>query len=267
MFLKDVEEVLYGMLRKNLMINHPRLSYAMWVKRVQGRKLENALFKRRDAKGHWDIVAWAREADLHVDSSHHQLVVHMHNGVVYDEKDTHAYFLDRLWPVPLPEIFGTDRPKRPRDQSWQEMRQNRQSLVERAEEAQAKTALGVALKAQTDPPQDLPRHLSNLQEMRESIHLEILSIDTEMQMRPALAFGCICFALVGCPVGIWFSRSDYLSSFITCFLPIVFVYYPLLLCGTNMAKEGKFTPFVTVWAANGVMMVITILLTRRLMRN
>ena len=92
-------------------------------------------------------------------------------------------------------------------------------------------------------------------------------MDAELQMRPALSFGCLCFVLVGCPVGIWFSRSDYLSAFITCFLPIVFVYYPLMLCGTNLAKEGKFDPVVTVWAADGVMALVGLLLFRRLLRN
>ena len=73
----------------------------------------------------------------------------------------------------------------------------------------------------------------------------IQQIDAEVQMRPALSFGCLCFVLIGCPVGIWFSRSDYLSAFITCFLPIVFIYYPLMLCGTNYAKQGKLIPTLT----------------------
>ena len=70
-------------------------------------------------------------------------------------------------------------------------------------------------------------------------------------MRPALALGCLCFVLVGCPVGIWFSRSDYLSSFITCFLPIIVVYYPLMLCGINLAKSGKMLTALAIWPANG----------------
>jgi lipopolysaccharide export system permease protein len=75
------------------------------------------------------------------------------------------------------------------------------------------------------------------------------------------------FILVGCPVGIWFSRSDYLSSFITCFLPIVFLYYPLILCGTGMAKEGRFAPLPLVWGADAVVGLIGLLLFWRLLRN
>jgi lipopolysaccharide export system permease protein len=90
---------------------------------------------------------------------------------------------------------------------------------------------------------------------------------TELHMRPALALGCLCFVLVGCPVGIWFSRNDYLSAFITCFLPIVVLYYPLMLCGINLAKLGRFNPWVSLWCANVLMAIIAMLLFRKLLRN
>ena len=86
-------------------------------------------------------------------------------------------------------------------------------------------------------------------------------------MRPALSLGCLCFVLVGCPVGIWFSRSDFLSAFITCFLPIVILYYPLMLCGTGMAKEGKFDIVSLVWAADGLMVILGVVLIFKLTRN
>ena len=86
-------------------------------------------------------------------------------------------------------------------------------------------------------------------------------------MRPAIALGCLCFVMVGCPVGIWFSRSDYLSAFITCFLPIVMLYYPLLLCSINLSKNGRIEPFVALHAANALMAVLALGLFRRLLRN
>src|SRR5205807_5626711 len=71
MFLNDVEEVLYGQLRKHGEISHSRLPYAIYVQGVQGRKLKGCLFKRRNLESlHWDIVASAREADLHRSEEH-----------------------------------------------------------------------------------------------------------------------------------------------------------------------------------------------------
>jgi lipopolysaccharide export system permease protein len=117
------------------------------------------------------------------------------------------------------------------------------------------------------PPEQLPLHAYQVEEHAKFQRGEIRAMDGELQMRPALAFGCLCFVLVGCPVGIWFSRSDYLSAFITCFLPIVFLYYPLMLCGTNLAKDGKLSPVVAIWFADVLLLTISLVLFKRLMKN
>ena len=100
-------------------------------------------------------------------------------------------------------------------------------------------ALPTAKSLVTTVPLDLPAFVKNLGTLRKQKRQEIAGLNTELQLRPALAVGCLCFVLIGCPVGIWLSRSDFLSAFITCFLPIVFLYYPVLLCGTNFAKGGR----------------------------
>ena len=50
MFLNDVKEVLYSMLKKDKGINNPKLDFIMFVHDVQGRKLIDATFQHR-AKG------------------------------------------------------------------------------------------------------------------------------------------------------------------------------------------------------------------------
>ena len=86
-------------------------------------------------------------------------------------------------------------------------------------------------------------------------------------MRPALAFGCLCFALVGCPIGIWFSKSDYLSAFITCFLPIVIVYYPLMFCLFDLSRNGRIPAWMGIYNADALMLLAGSLLFRRLART
>ncbi len=36
----------------------------------------------------------------------------------------------------------------------------------------------------------------------------------------------------------------------TCFLPIIGFYYPLMLFGINMSKEGLLGPIVSLWIGN-----------------
>ncbi len=65
-----------------------------------------------------------------------------------------------------------------------------------------------------------------------------------------MAFGSLLFVLVGAPIGIRFARRDFLSAFMTCFLPIIAIYYPLMLGGVNMSKEGQLAPIVSLWIGN-----------------
>jgi lipopolysaccharide export system permease protein len=266
MFMNDVEESLYSILRRDHAINAQRLNYAMWVRQVQGRKLLNALFKRRAADGHYDVIALAREAELRVDVQGKQILVQMRNCNIIIQGGTSSFFESYICPVDLPGTFGTDKQRRPRDLTWQEILRRRRELVEEEDGIVTEMALATARMGINQPP-DLTKHLSNLKEKRKFKQLEIDALDAELYMRPALSFGCLCFILVACPVGIWFSRSDYLSSFITCFLPIVFIYYPLMLCGTNLAKEGKLHPALAVWAADILMAMAGVILFRRLLRN
>jgi lipopolysaccharide export system permease protein len=53
-------------------------------------------------------------------------------------------------------------------------------------------------------------------------------------------------------VGILFARRDFLSAFISCFMPIIVVYYPMILFGVNLGKEGIISPYFA-WAGNLVL--------------
>jgi lipopolysaccharide export system permease protein len=269
MFLKDVEEFLYQMLRTEHCINHSRLNYAIWVQDVQGRKLISPIFKRRDASGRYDLIAHAREAELRVDTVGKKVLVHMRIGEVYHEgNESRAYFEDRIFPLELGanQPF-TERQRRPRELTWQELLERRGQVIAELEGLAAEAALKSTQLLWQCKHGSLPQHLKNIEIKAQAIEREVFALDTELEMRPAIAFGCLCFVLVGCPVGIWFSRSDYLSAFITCFLPIVFLYYPLLLCGTNMAKEGRLHPAITTWAADATMALIALILFRHLSKH
>src|SRR5262245_13821986 len=78
MFLNDVEDFLYAVLRQEGFIKHPKLNYEMYVKRVQGRKLIDCEFRRRDPNtGEHDVVARAREAELRVHMMSKKVLVQM----------------------------------------------------------------------------------------------------------------------------------------------------------------------------------------------
>jgi lipopolysaccharide export system permease protein len=275
MFLNDIEELLYSMLKRDRCINQPRLNYVMFVRGVQGRKLQDAVFKRRVVRGkvapnfpgQYDVILRAKEAELRVDLPRRQILVHMrHCYVLNNEGTENGYFENKVWPVALPADFGVDRKVRPSDLTWDELLEREETLIRDEERLEAQICSLISGQMFW-APEDLPKHLHNLRAIKEHKQQERYGVDAELQMRPALALGCLCFVLIGCPVGIWFSRSDYLSAFITCFLPIVFIYYPILLCATNFAKSGRIDPAVALWSANAVVALVAVGLFRQLLRH
>src|SRR5262249_33700636 len=121
MFLSDVEEMLYAMLRRNNQITAPHLNYSMFVMGVQGRRLLNPVFKGRNAQHETDVVAKAREAELKVDMRNKLIKVHMKIGEIWSKNETTSQFDDHIFDVDMPEDFIKQGLRRPRDMTWREL--------------------------------------------------------------------------------------------------------------------------------------------------
>jgi lipopolysaccharide export system permease protein len=271
--VNDVEDFLYSMLRRDREIGARadlKLAYEMYVKQVQGRRLKGAIFMRKNPKGKsgYDVIASAREAEMTVDLKNSEIVVHMWNGnFLSDNSSDRGRFGDKEWIVPLPDLQHSGSLSW-RDMTWSELLEARKDAEKEVEKLTIQAGLRMAGDNLVNPPVNLSQAVElHKFELKHGALARLNGLSTEMQMRPALSFGCLFFVLVGCPVGIWFSRSDYLSAFITCFLPIVFIYYPLQLCSTNLAKDGKLDAAIALWLANGAMGVMAFFLFGRLVKN
>jgi lipopolysaccharide export system permease protein len=269
-FLRDVDEFLYNTLKREGCIRNAKMPYTIYCQRVQSKTLLDALFMRRDLKDqHYDVIAWAHEAVLRTDLPHNQLVVTMrHCYISSDNGEDGGYFKERDWEMPLPPDF-MDRAKKSsaRAMTWWEILDEMGKLDDKIQLHVEDIATHEAVLNIGGGEEDFEKHVKDLRNQVRHIESQLLFLVTELHMRPALALGCLCFVLVGCPVGIWFSRSDYLSAFITCFLPIVLVYYPLMLCGINLARLGRVNPWLGLWSADVLMGAIALGLFRRLLRN
>jgi lipopolysaccharide export system permease protein len=269
--LSDVEEYLYGLLKRQGCLRHQKLDYAMWVRQVQGRRLVDVIFKQRDgAKGGYRMVARAREAELHFEPDKNQLRINMSYVSTYgDSNSISGNAIDPSYPMPLPEGFlGADYTRRPTDMSWPELMARSQTIEDDVRDAEEK-----ALNPPPHPNQanmtkyEIDRWNTSWKNIPAVRIRERNLVHVEIHLRPSLALGCLIFAMVGAPVGIWFSRADYLSSFVSCFLPTVVTYYPLLLSGLNMAKEGRVPAELGLWAANIVVGIGALILYQRIVRR
>ncbi len=132
-----------------------------------------------------------------------------------------------IWPMELPpDLTEVSKKSSARAMTWLEILDEIDKLP-RTTNAKCEDIAAHQAEHEHQPGAGRIRGARQESHQRKShIETKLRYLVTELHMRPALALGCLCFVLVGCPVGIWFSRSDYLSAFITCFLPIVVIYYP-----------------------------------------
>jgi lipopolysaccharide export system permease protein len=264
--LRDIEELIYTILRKDLCFNKPEVNYSIYVKEVQGRRLITATFKKRDNQGRDEVIAHAREAEIKVDLDQEVVNIFMLHAEIQKGMGEHSAFFEKYTiPVPLPPI-GLNRKIRARELSLEQIRDRQQEIRQAQEDVQAGKSLEPRKGPDGKPRDGLLPFLNKDMQMK-MLQKEFWELETEYHTRPALAMSCLFFVLVGVPVGVWVHKRDYLSAFVTCFLPIVLVYYPLMMFGINLGKEGKLNPAYAMWVGNAVLGLAGLFLFWRLVRR
>jgi lipopolysaccharide export system permease protein len=299
---RDAEAILYNAIKRDRGLNHSNMDFVMYV---QGRDLLDVVVKKRKAdRSGFELVARAQSARMRIrdvldpppvlapvpkkkddDPTAPQRTERKPSAVSGPRKEvvvslkrcfvdtlqggTAAELHDRDYASPLPDsLFGPDTGNRPSSMTWRELHQRRAEVADELAEEYAQWEWLKSKGAAMAPEGKTYAELAEIHRTAQQQHLERLMrvINTEMQVRPALAVSCLCFVLVGCPVGIRANRSDYLSIFMVCFLPTVFAYYPILLATLNMSKSGKAPPYLA-WGANAAIFLSSWFLVWRLMKR
>lgn len=275
--LGDTNELLYTLLKRNGCIKHPKLQYVIFVRDVRGTRLIDVIFKRKLPKAQdYDTVARAHEARLRVEKlvdpatgkEVNDIVVEMTNCVICNDSKSPTTTMVRKqeYRERLPrELFGDKDSPRSCDVSWPKLLSRTHLLSQRAGQLDAEIRSDEARYGRMSKfERDVLETKKNGQKYEMRIFRSYLA---EIQLRPALALGCLCFALIGGPIGVWTCRADLLSSFVIGFLPAVGLYYPILICATNLAKDGKIPMAPAVWAADVAFGIIAVTLCWRLVRR
>lgn len=111
-----------------------------------------------------------------------------------------------------------------------------------------------------------PQRREQRQRELEYHQARLFRLQAETPRRLSNGFGCLCFALVGIPVAFQRRSADTMSIFFLCFLPILLLYYPLLMVGENLARQGILPQF-SVWLADAVLVVMGYLLLSRSLQH
>lgn len=88
----------------------------------------------------------------------------------------------------------------------------------------------------------------------------INNLRTERHARYSMAWSCLFFALLGSPLSILLGRRHYLTTFLICFVPLICIYYPIVLGVIVQCKEGLLDPAWAVWIGNALLALAAIVL-------
>ncbi len=278
--VSDANEFMYAVLKRNGCIYDKKLPYVLFVRDVRGTRLIDAIFKRKIPKaGGYDTVARAHEARLRAESlvdpvsgkQVNDLVVEMSNCVICNDpkkgaSPTTISVRKQEYRERLPsELFSDKESPRSCDLAWPELLRRTEVLREREAKRHEEITLEEArVNLMSKHEQEVLQFKKNGRKYELRVFRSFLA---EIQLRPALALSCLCFALIGGPIGVWTCRADLLSSFVIGFLPAVGLYYPLLICGTNLAKDGRIPMMPAVWTADAVFAMIAAFMCWRLVRR
>ncbi|MCM8780281.1 MAG: LptF/LptG family permease, partial [Candidatus Omnitrophica bacterium] len=86
---------------------------------------------------------------------------------------------------------------------------------------------------------------------------------TEAVKRITLAFSCVVFVLIGCPLAIITRRRERSLNFAVAFI-IAGVYYLLLLGSEALSLEGYLAPQLSMWLPNIIIGTAGLILTAKL---
>ena len=104
-------------------------------------------------------------------------------------------------------------------------------------------------------------HDIRIQALREGIN----RLRVELHKKWAIAFACLVFTLIGPPVALRFPRGG-IGMVIAASSAIFTVYWIGLIGGEKLADNSAAEPMITMWLANGIFLVVGLLLAARMGR-
>ena len=281
---KDMEEMFYKVLKKNRELDRPNWPFLIKVENVEGKTLIGATFKHRASKtaknpgkfdpdaqaktairpaddpNEFDLIVMARKATITFDSTKGEALVHLVDAEIQTNgKQSDVALINNrsLKLPPFPDRGDPNTLKKVQEWTTAELDAEQvkfRTLVanERKRQATAASLWIASGRIQRVNWKQFQRAFIDYRFWEQ----KCFEYETEKQMRVALSFGSFFFVLLGAPVGILFARRDFLSAFISCFLPIIILYYPLTLFGVNMGKEGIINATVALWVGNAALALL-----------
>ncbi|HWL10181.1 MAG TPA: LptF/LptG family permease [Planctomicrobium sp.] len=256
-----MEDIFLSRLRTEHHFSDSRRGLLVTVEGVDGQQLLRPTF--RYTKGQKICTLQAESAEIDLNVKEHLVNIRAVNGWI----DIPGQFRGRFDEMPE-QLRWNQAGRKPKAQQLpiEVMRQELQE-IELERDINRQYALMHACFALTTA--DFPRIASNCGTRLQEIGQRqgwANRLNTEMHSRYALSCSCFFFALLGTPFAMRFGKSQALTSFLLCFVPIVAGYYPLVLGLTTQCKRGSLDPSWSMWTGNVILAILAWSVLRKVIR-
>jgi len=218
-------------------------------------------------KGQPKVTITAAEAELHTKAG--MLEIECRDGEIDAEGLRYSFSDKATRTVPLPSptwdprhrdyVAMRDIPGLIADIQTEIDRLRKNRLLDKLREA--RKALGVPAAGE-----DAGQIAGQFDQQIADKQLLIYRLRAETYRRWSNGFTCLCFALIGMPVAMLWRHADGLTNFFVCFLPILALYYPLLMFSEDLATSGTLPP-IAFWMGNVILVYPAVVLLRWVVRH
>jgi lipopolysaccharide export system permease protein len=262
----NLEDFFYKTLKMERIVDFPTWPFLIKVKDVHDRTLIEPIFKKRIPKTErtlmiarpaeaeepaaFDMVIQSNTANIEFDFEHEMVYVYFKIANITQGSGSQFNLRETKVDLPIPGKGQFNVAKMVEEMTVNEMLATQADYQEKiVTERQLQAGIAACYFGAGQPGLIRWDKIQSAFKDYDYWQSECKKYETEIQMRRAMAWGSFFFVILGAPVGIIFARRDFLSAFISCFMPIILVYYPLMLFGVNLGKEDIMPP-ILVWAGN-----------------
>jgi lipopolysaccharide export system permease protein len=258
-----MEDIFLDVLRSRHKLSDPRRGYEITVTHVDGKTLINPTFQYAKA-GSAPVYLQAVRGELEFDLANQQVILHLGQGTILTPSGQMLSFAEEHRPFPLPSEIAEPKP---RNMPIEHIEGRIATFAREAEISRnhRDTAASMAFvlgeyELLADPA--FQAHGTLLKRALTQTHRHT----TEVHSRYALSASCFFFVLLGAPVAILQGRTQFLTTFLMCFLPILLAYYPVVLGMMNLSKNGSVDPLWAMWLGNAGLLLAGGYFMRRVLR-
>lgn len=262
---RQMESIFLDMLRaEHLIADHDR-GYEIMVDDVRGKVLIGTTIRYIPPGREHAVVLTAKEAEIEFNIERQEVILHFFNWAV-DGGQVSA------------QLAGRNSLRFPFPRQMQDLRARHLSLdkiavhMDYLEDDLVSTRLKFDIESAMAITRGDFNWFSGTESKGFTAQLQkekadLAKFDTEVHSRWAMATSCFFFALLGGPFAISQSRRQFITIFFICFLPILLVYYPLVMLMMNLSKTGHVNPAWAMWTGNALLLCVSIYVLKRVLRH